>query len=180
MSQRTRSAFVAAGLLAGVAGFAVGCSSSNNDTAATTTSTTTTAKSQSFAVDTPDGQVSLSLDGKLPPNWPSAFPVPDGATPAGSGSVGGKTSGTLVAVYSTSQKAEDAYNFYKQDGTLNAADPSQAGIGNAFVGKMAISGEYDGSITVVGRNDNTYIVVVLKTGGTAGSVPGTTAKSTAG
>ena len=48
-------------------------------------------------VETPDGQVSLSLNGQLPPNWPSSFPVPNGAKAAGSGSLVNGSSGTMIA-----------------------------------------------------------------------------------
>ena len=54
---------------------AAGCSSSS------TSSNSTTTISKSFQVNTPDGQVSISLDGKLPPNWPSGFPSRRGPRP---------------------------------------------------------------------------------------------------
>ena len=61
-------------------------------------SSTTTTVPRNFNVETPNGQVSLSLDGQLPPNWPSSFPVPSGATPAGSGSLVKAGSGALIGV----------------------------------------------------------------------------------
>lgn len=160
---------------------AVGCSSTSSTTATTTTSTTTTAANKSMAVDTPDGQVSLSLDGKLPPNWPSGFPVPNGATPAGSGSLGGTSSTTMVAVYTASGSAEDAFNFYKNNSSLTVSDTSSAGVGKAFVGKLKLGGQYDGSVSVVGRDTNLIVVVLKSPGaGSNGTVPGTTPGSTPG
>jgi hypothetical protein len=163
----------------------VGCSSSDNSTATTTsTSTTTTAQSRSMAVDTPEGQVSLSLDGNLPPNWPTGFPVPDGATAAGSGSLGGSDSTVMVGVYTTSMSGEDAFAFYKTSSDLTVENPSSAGAGSAFAGRLTLAGTYAGSVTVVGGGSNTMIVVVLKSPGTgsngtvvppsSGTTPGTT------
>lgn len=183
---RTRRLIVIGAIAA--TGLIVGCSSTSSTSTTTTSTTTTTAAStpKDFAVDTPDGQVSLSLDGKLPPNWPKGFPVPSGATAAGSGSAGGTSSTTMVAVYTTSGSAEDAFNFYKTNSSLTVSDASGAGVGKAFIGKLKVSGEYDGSVTVVGRADSTYIVIVLKSPGAgsngtvAGTTPGTTAGTTPG
>lgn len=161
---------------------AVSCSSTSTSSPATTTAPPTT-KVRSFQVDTPSGQVSLSLDGKLPPNWPSSFPVPPGATAAGSGSLGSSSSATLVAVYTTSQAPSDAFDFYKNNTSLTT-DPSGAGIGQAFAGRAKLQGQYSGSVTVIGSEGNTLIVVVLTdvsttgtTGGTSGS--GTTVRGSA-
>src|SRR4051794_32702828 len=100
----TASAPAVIGLMAGAT---VGCSSSDTSTPATTSTstTTTTASNRTVAFDTPDGQVSVSLDGKLPPNWPTAFPVAPGATPAGSGSLGNSDKTVMVGVYSVSGSA---------------------------------------------------------------------------
>ena len=67
---------LAAGLLLGCLAAVSGCSSSGSSTASKTTA-------RNFQVSTPNGQVSLSLDGQLPANWPSQFPVPSGAEVAG-------------------------------------------------------------------------------------------------
>ena len=88
------------GLLLGCLVAAAGCSSSSSSSTAgpattaaspatTTASPTPKIWAKNFQVSTPNGQVSLSLDGQLPPNWPSQFPVPAGAKAAGSGSLGG-------------------------------------------------------------------------------------------
>ena len=57
------------------------------DDSESSANTTTTLSNTHLDVETPDGQVSLALNGKLPPGWPSDFPIPKGASPAGSGSL---------------------------------------------------------------------------------------------
>lgn len=132
-------------------------------------STSQPSPSRGFQVATPDGQVSVSLDGKLPPNWPGAFPVPSGATPAGSGSLGGAATTGLVGVYSTSMPAADAFSYYTSSSSLKTTDAKSIGGGAAFIGSLKVTAPYDGSVTVVGRSDTTYIVVVLKLPGASPS-----------
>ena len=79
------------------------CSGEDTDATSSTTTTTTSAPPRNFQVSTPDGQVSLSLDGQLPPGWPTDFPVPDGAEPAGSGSIGDAESTVRVGVFTTTE-----------------------------------------------------------------------------
>ncbi len=161
-----------------VVGLGVGCSSTDSSAPATTTTTSTTtapSANKTFAVDTPDGQVSLSLDGKLPPNWPSTFPVPSDATAAGSGSLGNTSKTVLVAVYTVKGSAADAFSFYRSNSSLTVSDASSFGVGNAYVGKMKLSGTYTGSVSVVGRNETTYAVIVLENpdGSSSGTTPAT-------
>jgi hypothetical protein len=78
----------------------LGCSSSHSS-------------SQSITVQTPEGTASLSLDGKLPPNWPADFPLPPGTTPAGSGSIGNTQEAHLIGVFEMSTTGTDTFNFYK-------------------------------------------------------------------
>jgi hypothetical protein len=59
-----------------VAGVAAACGNDSSSSTTTEKKTTTTA-AKSFQVSVPDGQVSLSLDGKLPQGWPSSFPLPE-------------------------------------------------------------------------------------------------------
>lgn len=187
MGRRQVSAAVGVSVLLVLGG---ACSSSDSGSNATSTSTTsTTASSRSMQVDTPDGQVSLSLDGKLPPNWPSGFPVPEGATPSGSGSLGGSDRTVMVAAYSTSMSGADVFSFYESSTELTVENPTSGGIGDAFAGRLTLTGTYEGSVTVVGGSSAT-IVVVLKSPGagsggtvvppsgtTPGSTPGTTART---
>jgi len=152
------------GLLLGCLVAAVGCSSSSSSTASPATtsanpSPTSTAKN--FQVSTPNGQVSLSLDGQLPPNWPSQFPVPPGAKVAGSGSLGGSSSATLVAAYTTSESASDAFTFYNDNSKLTTSGQISVGAGAHYVGRAKITAPYKGSVTVVSHSGTTYIVIVV-------------------
>ena len=68
MKGHTRARVVViAGLVAAIG---AGCSSSAKSSSPTTTLPVET---KGFQVETPGGQVSLSLDGLLPPNWPANF-----------------------------------------------------------------------------------------------------------
>jgi hypothetical protein len=128
-------------------------------------SSTTTTVPRNFNVETPDGQVSLSLDGQLPPNWPSSFPVPSGATAAGSGSLVKAGSGALIGVYSSTQAPADAYGFYKNNSSLTITKSGSLGSGDKYVGTIELGGSYAGSnVTVVSSGGTTYIVVTLKSG----------------
>ncbi len=159
--------------LLAVASFAVASCTSDSKV---TTTTSTTEQPKNLSVSTPEGEVSLSLDGQLPPNWPKDFPLPKDTEPAGSGSLGGSDKGVQVAVFSTKETGKNAFAFYTGDSSLNPTKPSSAGIGSAFAGSVDISGTYNGSVTVAGLNDTTYIVVVLNTSGSGGGTT-TTARS---
>ena len=118
--------------------------------------------SKTFEVTTPDGQVSVSLDGKLPPNWPSDFPIPAGADVAGSGSLGGSASTAMVAVYTTSKAAPETFEYYKSNPDVSSTSARSVGTGNHFVGRLQVTAPHNGSVTVVDRSGKTYIIVVLK------------------
>ena len=118
--------------------------------------------SRNFHVATPDGQVSVSLDGRLPPNWPSAFPIPPSATAAGSGSLGGSTSTGQVAVYSTPTPAPDVFSYYTSNPRLTTTGARSVGAGASYVGSMKVTAPYTGSVTVAGQSEESYIVIVLK------------------
>ena len=155
---------LAVGLLLGCLVAAAGCSSSSSPTASPATtkaSPTATSTAKNFQVSTPNGQVSLSLDGQLPPNWPSQFPVPSGAKAAGSGSLGGSSSATLVAAYTTEEPAPDAFAFYTDNPKLTTSGQKTAGAGAGYVGRAKITAPYTGSVTVVSHSGTTYIVIVL-------------------
>jgi hypothetical protein len=138
--------------------FVVGCSSSHSSSSSTSTSS----PGRSFSVNTPEGSVSVSLDGQLPPGWPSAFPVPSGATPAGSGSIGGSNQSHMVAVFNASGSGQAAFDFYKNNSALTVSNAKSAGTGSGFVGRMNVTGTYSGSVTVTQYSGKTYIVVYLK------------------
>jgi hypothetical protein len=150
-----------------------GCGGDDDDSA----STTTTTSGKSLQVETPDGQVSLSLTGDLPPNWPTSFPTPKGATPAGSGSMVNSSTGTLIGVYTTDEAASDVFEFYKTNSSLDVTSSSSAGLGSAYVGTVKLGGSYDGgSVVVAGASDTTYIVITIKpvSGGSSTSANTTT------
>jgi hypothetical protein len=173
-----------------VAVAAGGCSGSTSDTPGTTTAatagTTTGTSARNVVIDTASGQASLSLDGQLPPGWPAAFPIPPGATPAGSGSLIKDQSGGMVAVYRLSGTPQVAFSFYTDNKDLNITDASSVGLGQAFVGRAKLNGTYQGSVSVGGAGGGDLLVIVLSgapgvststtaAGGTATSTTPTTA-----
>ena len=152
---------------------ATACSHDESSTTTAREAVTTTEARTGFEVSTPDGQASLSLDGALPPGWPSDFPLPDEAEPAGSGSLAGSTSGQLVAVYTTTQSGEDAFDFCTAQTSLQPSDQKSIDSTN-FLGTMKITGPDPGSIAVTEVSGTTYIVVVLTTSGTSTSTTAST------
>lgn len=177
---RKVSTLVALVLVGGLALAACGSSSTTSTSTTTTAAPATTgANNKNFAVSTADGQVSISLNGQLPPNWPKAFPLPDGATTAGSGSLGGQDSTALVGVFSATGSPEDTFAFYKDNNSLTVSDPKAVGAGSAYVGTLQLSGTYTGRVTVLSNDGTTYILVALQTAGT-GTTTGTGGSSGTG
>jgi hypothetical protein len=108
------------------------------------------------AVQTDDGQASLSLDGRLPPGWPSAFPTPSHSDPAGSGSLTNGGGGGLVGAYATSKLPAEVHDFYKTKAPLTVTSSSSIGAGSAFVGSLKFGGSYSGSsVTIVSAKNDT-------------------------
>ena len=105
-------------------------------------------------------RVSFSLDGQLPQNWPSQFPVPEGAKVAGSGSLGDSSSATLVAAYTTSEPPSDAFTFYTDNSKLTTSGRSPVGPGSRYVGRAKITAPYTDSVSVITHSGTTYIVIV--------------------
>jgi hypothetical protein len=174
MSARTRMLGLAATAILAV-GLLAGCGSSSKSSS----STTTTPANKGFDISTPQGSASLSLNGNLPPDWPSAFPVPSDAKVAGSGSLGGSSKNGMVAAYTVSGSPSDAFNFYKNNSTLTVTKSTNYGVGGAFVGTVQFKGTYTGSANIAGRNSSTYLVVVLTGSGDASTtVAPTTGAST--
>lgn len=172
-----------AALIAGVAVVGLsGCSSDDSsDTTTTTEESSESSSSVNFEVSTPEGQVSLSLDGELPPGWPEDFPLPEDAETAGSGSLGDSSSGAMVGVYTTDGSGKDAFDFYSAESSLEPSSESSAGGDSNFLGSMDIAGSYPGSVTVAALDGTTYIVVVLTTdGASASSTSSSTTSTTAG
>ena len=159
---RKLAGLAAAAVLIGAV--AVGCS---DDSSSKSSSSTTTSKDgrKSFQVSTPDGQASLSLDGQLPPGWPSGFPVAPDTKKAGSGSLGNTDKTVLIGVYSATSKPEDVFNFYKSSSAYTVNNSSSAGAGSAFIGTIEFSGAYTGNANVLSNGGTTYVIVSLEAGG---------------
>jgi hypothetical protein len=163
------------GLLVGVLGLAaltgVACSDDDGDSA-----NTTTTANQGFQVETPDGQASLSLSGSLPPNWPDDFPIPSGAEPAGSGSLGGSSSTGFIGVYSTSQSPSEVFSFYTSDTSLTVTSSGMVG----SIGTVEFSGEFNGWVVTLPYQDETLIVVYLSQSTTGTTTGGSGSGTTTG
>ena len=138
------------------------------DDSSSSANTTSTLSNTHFDVETPDGQVSLALNGNLPPGWPSDFPVPDGASPAGSGSfVDTAKGGARIGVYQTSHSPDDTFNFYKSNNSLTITGSGSVGSGDNYVGTIQFGGSAPGNVTIVSSKKDsktkTYIVATLNT-----------------
>jgi hypothetical protein len=168
MSMRARI-IVASALVIVTSATAPGCSSSGSSSKS---GTGTTGKNKTYELSTSEGQVSVSLDGQLPPNWPTGFPVAPGAKAAGSGSLAGKSERVMVGVYTLSGSAEDAYTFYKNNSNLTVESLQSVGAGNAFVGTVKLGGTYSGLVTVGDIGGTAGIVVILDSGASTSSTTG--------
>jgi hypothetical protein len=150
--------------LAAALSFGVSACTGDEGSSTTTPSTTSTSSpSEGLSVSTPDGEVTLNLDGGLPDDWPEDFPLPANTEPAGSGSLEGADSGVMIGVFRTEEPGRDAFSVYTSDESLQPSGQRSAGAGSGFVGSVRISGTYEGSVTVVGLSGTTYVVVILRT-----------------
>ena len=159
---------VAAALIGAVA---VGCSS--DDSNKSSSSTTSKSNNKSFQVTTPDGQASLSLDGQLPPGWPSGFPVAPNTKKAGSGSLDNTNKTVVIGVFSATSKPDEVFNFYKSSTAYTVDSSNSAGAGSAFVGNVQFSGNYTWNTTVVSNSGTTYVVMSLESAGAGGTTSST-------
>jgi hypothetical protein len=153
------------GLLVAVLVIALSAAGAACSSSGSSSKSTTTTAARNYSISTSDGQVTVSLDGHLPPGWPSAFPVPSGAKPAGSGSVTGGSEGVMVAVYTLSGSPQDAFDFYKSSSDLHVDDSSSVGGTNTFVGRVKFSGTYSGEVTIGKLGSANGSVVVLHSSG---------------
>ena len=163
-------------LIATLAATGLGACSSDSSSDSTSTdrsSVSTSKSSDGFSISTPAGEVSVSLSGDLPPGWPSDFPLPKKTDPAGSGSLGGSSSGTMVGVFSTKESGSDALDFYAGDSSLDPSSKKSAGGSSTFRGSVDLGGSYPGAVTVGEISGTTYIVAILNSDG-AGSSTTTT------
>jgi hypothetical protein len=69
----------------------------------------------------------------------------------------------MIAVFDYPGAGPDAFDFYKNNGSLTVNNAKSVGTGPAFVGRMELTGSYSGSVTVTEHNGQTYIVVYLNT-----------------
>src|SRR3954465_1511227 len=120
----TARVVVIAGLVAAIG---AGCSSSAKSSA--TTTTTVPVETKGFQVETPGGQVSLSLDGLLPPNWPANFPGAPHAAAARSGARGHPARPSLGGGYSTTDAADETFRFYASTPAYHVDTSSSIGAG---------------------------------------------------
>ena len=106
--------------------------------------------------------------------------MPDGAEPAGSGSLGGSASTNLIGVYSSSDSPQDTYNFYKDNTDLTVTSSSSVGSGSAYLGTVQFTGDFGGWVVTLPYNDGGSLIVaylsqpatdatVAATSGTAGA-----------
>lgn len=146
--------------IAAAAAIAVGASACSSNSTSSPSSTTTSPRS--FEITTPNGQISVSLDGKLPPNWPSSFPTPSGTKPAGSGSLGGGSTTHLVAIYSSTSTPADVIAFYTSDTKLTTSGETSIGSGSSAVVSVEITAPYTGQLTALSKGNATYLVVNLE------------------
>jgi hypothetical protein len=152
-SWQGRRGLVAVAVL-GMALLISSCSSSTNSS---------NGSKNSFEISTPAGQVSLSLDGKLPPNWPPKVPLPAKTTPAGSGSmVSESNGGVMVGVYKSESTPEEVYKFYVSEPSVTTESKAAAGSGSRFVGRLKISAPKEATITTVPSNGGALIVIAIK------------------
>jgi hypothetical protein len=165
--RRATAALVVAGLAVLAA---LGSCSGHDDPSSSTATTTATAGApgrSGRSVTTPDGQVSLTLDGRLPTGWPSGIPIPPGSTPAGSGVLQGSSADVSIGVLTTTSTPRQVLAFYS--GAGRASGPASAvGSGRSFVGTVGLATP-PGRVTVVPGGDGSYVIVTLPARGTGGT-----------
>jgi len=157
---RLRPLTVLCALSLGIGVFAACGSSSKSGSGPSTTTS-----NRSLSVDTPEGQATLALNGALPPGWPTDFPVPDGSTPKGSGSLNNDTHDVMIGVYTSTTSPRDAFDFYTSNPNLTVKTKRSVGIGSTFVGQLELGGAHAGtSVVVVPGGDGSYVVVLINPG----------------
>jgi hypothetical protein len=127
------------------------------------TSSSSSDKSRShFEISTADGQVSVSLDGRLPPGWPTNVPVPSGAEPAGSGSLVGKSNGFMIAVYKTTDSPQQVYDYYTTEPSITLTSKSSVGSGSTFVGRVQMTAPVTATTTIFPHDNETLIAITMR------------------
>jgi hypothetical protein len=106
----------------------------------------------------------VSLDGRLPPNWPAGTPVPAGATPAGSGSLVGSAHGVMIGVYQSPDAPEKVYAYYTTEPSIHTTSKRAVGSGSVYVGRVKISAPITAGVTILPYSGGSLIVMAI-TGG---------------
>jgi hypothetical protein len=180
MTARSRARLALAAVAVAALGAGVVACSGDDDAGDGTTTTaagtsestgSTAAGNEVRTYQTPDGDVVVTFDGKLPAGWPTDLRLPDGTTTAGTGALTGATSPFRIAAFRTTMSPEDAFKFFTGDKGFGATDVASVGTGADFVGTAHLA-EPDGSITVRNADGGTIIVITLPGDGTT---PTTTA-----
>jgi len=166
MMRRLAIVLCCAALVAGAAACSSGDDSSSQQT--------TTTSNKGFQIETPDGQVSVNLSGELPPNWPDDFPVPDGAEPAGSGSLGNSSSTGFIGVFTTSESNQDTYAFYENNSAYTVTDTRSVGVGSSYLGTVQFTGDFGGWVVVAPYNGGSIILAYVSQSTTSGTTTGAT------
>ena len=122
------------------------CSSSGKGVDAPTT-TTLAVETKGFATETPDGQVSLSLDGVLPPHWPANFPVASAHRSRRLGLARRYHQDCARRCVLVDRPAADVYRFYASNSAYSVDRSTSVGNGSFFVGNIGFSG------AVLGQRD---------------------------
>ena len=142
-----------------------GLSSSSSSTASPATtgaSPTATSTAKNFQVSTPNGQVSLSLDGQLPPELAqSASRSPQGPRLLARALWVVRVRRRSSPRTPPPSRPRTAFAFYKGNSKLTTSDQKSVGTGAHYVGRAKITAPYTGSVTVVSHSGTTYIVIVL-------------------
>lgn len=150
--------------LAGGVGLA-SCSDSDSDdeTTTTTAEAPATTEAQAFSTVTGEGMVRVTADGQLPADWPEGFPIPDGATPVGSGEIAGQDAATMIGVFTATGSAQETYAFYRDNPDLTVTGSSVFGSAPDDAGTVTLNGEFPGRVSVITRTGTTYIIANLET-----------------
>jgi hypothetical protein len=122
-----------------------------------------TKPTRAFTVYTPEGKVSVFLTGDLPAHWNSTFPLPQGATPAGSGVLENSKKKVQIGVFSTPTSPSSAFTFYRYSSFLSVTRSASVGVHDAFVGWLQTTGALPGVVAVLNKDAGTYVVALLVT-----------------
>jgi hypothetical protein len=117
----------------------------------------------SAAVQTPDGQATLSLDGKLPAGWPDDFPLPESTAPEGSGSLVNEDRSAMIGVYDvTSLEPTEVADFYRNEPSVEATGATAVVVGNDGIGAFDMIQPVQAHVRILPNGDGSRLVVTLR------------------